>query len=289
MGVVAGGDEQPRRPEPFGQGDDHVVDGGEVGLPRRMGRKWEVHSEAGPGAGARLIGRPGSRVERPLVERDERDPIVAIEDLLGAVAMVRIPVDDQDSFTPGGEHGRGDGDIVHQAEPHRVGRGGVMTGRADDAECGVCIPCIEALDRRRAGACGEHSRRPRLAHDTGVGVKRSSPCDAEAFDRVERRCLVDPGQLLAGRRSRGGAHQDVGHPGGFDPVQHRAEAGRPLGMTRPGAVLEVGGMGEQEDRHVRTLCRPCRRLVLRGPPLAIRPSRLAPAGILWLCVPQGPT
>ena len=45
-------------------------------------------------------GPAGAGIERPLVQRDEEDRVVAAEDRLRAVAVVHVPVDDRDPLDP---------------------------------------------------------------------------------------------------------------------------------------------------------------------------------------------
>ena len=39
--------------------------------------------------------RPGSGIERKAMDREEPDPLAVVEDLLGAVAVVHVEIDDQ--------------------------------------------------------------------------------------------------------------------------------------------------------------------------------------------------
>ena len=66
--------------------------------------------------------RPG--IERPLVERDEQDRVVAAHDRLGAVAVMDVPVDDRDALDPelGLRVARRDDGVAEDAEAHRAGR-----------------------------------------------------------------------------------------------------------------------------------------------------------------------
>ena len=64
---------------------------------RRVGRFRVVPR---PAAGAGLVGGAGAGIERVPVDREEADAGVAVEDLLGPVAVVDVPVDDEDAVEP---------------------------------------------------------------------------------------------------------------------------------------------------------------------------------------------
>ena len=83
-----------------------------------------------------------------------KDVLRGLEDLLGAVAVVHVPVEDQDAL--GATRARvlgGDRDLVHEAEPHRLVGLGVVSGRTKRAERRAVLPGQEAVNgvARRAG------------------------------------------------------------------------------------------------------------------------------------------
>ena len=57
----------------------------------------DVQREAESRAGAGFVLRPGSGIERKAMDRQEADPLGVVEDLLGAVAVVDIEIDDQNA------------------------------------------------------------------------------------------------------------------------------------------------------------------------------------------------
>ena len=61
-------------------------------------------------------------IERPLVHRHVHHRAVRPEDVLGAVAVMRIPVDDEHAFAAVAQRRGGHRDVVEQAEAHRAGR-----------------------------------------------------------------------------------------------------------------------------------------------------------------------
>ena len=73
------------------------------------------------------------------MQGDEEHRRVLVEDGLGAVAVVDVPVDDRDPVDPLPplRVAGGDRDVVEDAEPHRLLGAGVMAGRADEREAVV--------------------------------------------------------------------------------------------------------------------------------------------------------
>jgi hypothetical protein len=70
------------------------------------------------------------------MQRDEQNRVVLPEDLLRAVAMVDVIVDDRHAADAvNGLHvACSDGDVVDEAEAHRALRERVVAGRADERE-----------------------------------------------------------------------------------------------------------------------------------------------------------
>ena len=116
MRVEAGGDDHEVGLEGAHRGLDDVVEGSLVVLVAAAGRERDVERRVA----LVVAGRP-IRIERPLVERDEEHGRVVAEDLLGAVSVVDVPVDDRHALEAelGLGVAGGDRDVVEEAEPHR--------------------------------------------------------------------------------------------------------------------------------------------------------------------------
>ena len=98
-------------------------------------RQVEVEALARPRPDlVRRAGEIGIFGRRLAVQRHEEDVGALPEDLLSAVAVVRVVVDHDHALAPVGEGRRGDGHVVEQAEPHRLVRGRVVPGRPDGEE-----------------------------------------------------------------------------------------------------------------------------------------------------------
>jgi hypothetical protein len=83
------------------------------------------------------------------VQRREEDRLIVGDDVLRAVAVVHVPVDDRDAAKAelGLRPARGDCDVVEEAEAHRAVALGVVTGRPRDREAAVA----HRIDRRARG------------------------------------------------------------------------------------------------------------------------------------------
>lgn len=130
VGVEAGGDGDEVGTvaaeviEGAAEGGAVVFAGGEGGDGVVKDVAAEVHG-AGAGIGGVLV--DGKEFHAGLVE----------EDVLGAVAVVNVEIEDGDAFGPGGGGGEGgDGDVVQIAEAHGGGAEGVVAGGAHEAEDG---------------------------------------------------------------------------------------------------------------------------------------------------------
>ena len=191
-----------------------------------------------------------ARVQRPLVEADEQHPGVVVEHVLGAVAVVGVEVEDPHPLARVGQRGRDDGDVGHEAEPHRRRAGGVVAGRPHGAERG--------LGRRRASSASTAvrpapaasraaSRRP-PAH-AGVGVDPAAALRGHLVDAVEVPAgwTRSSSSRVAGRGSSGD-HRVV-ELRRRRRRRHRLQPRRALRVPRAGEVLEVRRVGREQHRH----------------------------------------
>ena len=177
VGVEAGGDDQQPRLERLDGGLDDGAKGVGVHGVTGAGPQRDVHD-------GRIAGPRPARagVERPLVERDEQDRVVAADDRLGAVSVMHVPVDDRDTLDAELRlrvTGRDDG-VGEDAEAHgSIGERVVArrpyereTAHLDGAHGAPCRkPCRlpggragrscrrRASTRPRAPRCGRRSRR----------------------------------------------------------------------------------------------------------------------------------
>ena len=136
VGVVTGRDQHQLRLERLRQRDgDMVNERAEKPIVRTRGHR-EVDGEAAALRRPNVARRSGPRIQRRLVDRDEQHAIGVMEDVVGPVPVVHVPVDDHHPLEAAGieRMPRRERDVVEQAEPHRARRQRVVTGRTVGAE-----------------------------------------------------------------------------------------------------------------------------------------------------------
>jgi hypothetical protein len=173
--------------EPPNRGLHDLLERAHVLLVARSCGQRDVH-----GGVVALAGPAGARVERPLVERHVEDARVVPEDVLRAVPVVDVPVEDRHPLErvlrlcrPSRDRG-----VVEEAEAHRAVGRRVVAGRPDECK----TPGSGRLDRP---ACGDQRRLEagrrgrRIPVEPGVGVDRANPGDmlgrVAALDLLDRR------------------------------------------------------------------------------------------------------
>ena len=170
------------------------------------------------------------RIERVLEGAHHQHALVVGEDVLGAVAVVHVEVDDRDALEAvrlERVHRR-DGDVVEDAEAHRPRARRVMPRRAHAAERALRLAAGDEIggEHRRAG--GAQRRIPGVRVHRGVGVEvhdaARRPRRADRFDVLVR---MHPRRAArAWRAARRGA------PG--RPRSRRRSAGRRWRRGAPG-------------------------------------------------------
>jgi hypothetical protein len=240
VGVVTGREEEDPRAVLAGDRRDDVL--GQRQELVRVGTRTdrEVDREAVPLTAARVVGCAGPGIQRALVDARVEHRWVLVEDRLGPVAVVDVPVEDQRALDPVGRARvrRGDGDVVEEAEAHCSVGLGVVAGRPQPAEGEarrtlVAEQPVDGVD----GAPSRVQRRlPGARARDGVVVDVAAAALDERLDRLDVCGVMDPQKLLDLRR-RGLDHLEP-HP---VALRHRLldgdEAALVLGV-RTGLVLE---------------------------------------------------
>ena len=244
-------DEQPRGLEALGQGADDVVDAGPVDVARGARGKREVDGGAQARPGADLPQPARARVQRVLVERHVGHARVGPEDVLRAVAVVGVVVDDEHPLSPVGQDRCGDGHVVEEAEPHGAARRGVMPRGTDRAERAVGVARTEPVDGGEPGTDGQEGRLVGRVARGGVAVEPPTPSRGGALDEVDQRRRVDELHLRSGGGAGCNGEQGIVEPGQAHTVEDRLQAGGPLRVASTGIVVEVPLVGEEEDGHAR--------------------------------------
>ncbi len=196
------------------------------------------------------------------------------EDLLRAVAVMHVPVEDGDPLPTGPATDRGDRDrdIVQEAKALPSLAAGVVARRAGGGKGHRRFPGPHRLDGRECHPGRDPCRMPRAGHDVGIGVQPSAaigvPCrqPIEVRAVVDASCLVDRDRLRAAldERRRGRTRAVA------DALCHRVSSLGPLGMPRHG-VRAMSRIGQQQDDGLiggrRVLGHPVRRRHLALGPL----------------------
>jgi hypothetical protein len=188
-------------------------------------------------APADLVDAAGARVEGVLVEGEKEHRGVVVEQVLGAVAVVDVPVDDHHPLdpVPALQVARRHRDVVEQAEAHRPVGLGVVTGRAHAGEPVVDLAGHDRVNQGEHPAGGQAGGVMGGRRHPGVGVER------EALVVRARRHLAQVGRVVHEGEVRGGgsprleAHQPAA-VAAFEGGAQGGEARRPLGVARPRVV-----------------------------------------------------
>ena len=201
-----------------------------LGVPA-AGRQRHVHGVPASGAGAGLAGGAGRpRVPRVLVQRYVQHVGACVEDLLRAVAVVDVGIEDQHpaAAVVGHRRGRRRGGAVEQAEPHGARRLGVVAGRPGKAD----------RAGRLAGEHGAHRLQRRLRREP----RRIDAVRADAGVRVQNRAAAGhPQQALhVARRMRQG---QPGRAGRLQPIDDPQPGGRRGADGIHGEAQPLGALG----------------------------------------------
>lgn len=138
------------------------------------------------------------------MDRTEEHIRSVIEDVLGAISVVHIPVDDGDALETGCPGvGRRDGDSVQEAESHGLVAGGVMSGRTDKDESRIDLTCHDGFDRIDARSGGEPGGGEGIRQNQGIGIDLAASCMCQDFEAVEQIPVVDSQDVFIRGRGPG--------------------------------------------------------------------------------------
>ena len=124
-----------------------------------------------------------------------------------------------------------------------------MARRAHRTEGRGGVPVAKGGDRGQPGAGREPRRLGGVAAQAGVGVDPPTAGGGEPVESVQVPAGMNPFEIGPRRLLGHERHQRVGDLAGLGAGDHRLQPGRPLGMARPGHVLEVGLVGEEQHGH----------------------------------------
>lgn len=148
MGVEAGAEEDELGLDFGGELFEVVAEEGEVFMAWHAEMDGEIEGSAEALAGAGFVGVAGAGEEGPAVDGEESDARIFPERGLGTVAVVDVPVDDEDAieFEDIDGDASGDGDVVEEAEAHGAFHHGVVAWGTHEAEGGVVFASEDSLD-----------------------------------------------------------------------------------------------------------------------------------------------
>ena len=94
----------------------------------------------------------------------KEDRIVVIENVLGAVPMVDVPINDKNFSNPMFllSVSGGNGCVIEDAKTHPLGRSGVMTGRTGQAKGMTSQVVQNVINRKKRAAGGAQGDLPRV-------------------------------------------------------------------------------------------------------------------------------
>ena len=135
-----------------------------------------------------------------------------------------------------------DGDVVHQAEPHRAGGQRVVPGRPHGTESGRPLAPFQRVDRLEPRAGGQQRRRPRVGRDRRCRDRSGRPRARRTprGRRDTRRCGPVRGRSRAASRARGAAARRS-TPLAWSPSRTAPRRAGRSGWPRPGSCSAYRG------------------------------------------------
>ena len=124
--------------------------------------------------------------------------VVLVKDVLGAVAMVGVHVDDSYPMTGSSKGSSGHRNVVEQAEAHGpVGRS-VMARRSHRAEGEISITGLQPLNGNQPGTSRQPGRHPRIRAHDGVPITSTTSLAIDADQPGEMILQMNAEQVRVG-------------------------------------------------------------------------------------------
>lgn len=251
-GVEAGGEDDKVGAEGVHGGDEFLAEGIQNGAAAGTGGEGAIEGGGFTGGGAGFGRVAGARVPGGLMDGEEEDVGVFVEDVLGPVAVVDVPIDDEDAVDAPSFAGvaGGDGGVVVDAEAHAAGCGGVVAGGADGGEGVADVALEDGIDGGESGAGGETGDFGGLGADVGIaGGEGFGVAGCVVGDGFEVGAGVDEVEVLVEGETGGEAGEGVKEAGLLEGFGEGEVAFRGLGVTGTGVVTaesvvedEAGGI-----------------------------------------------
>jgi hypothetical protein len=209
--IEARADEHEVRRVRVGDGEEHPLERPPIDAIVAPRLERHVHGEAAPVPRSVLTQGACARIERELMGRHVEDVGLLPEHLLGAVAVVDVPVQDEDAREAAcARVRRGDGDRVEETEAHRMPRPGVMARGPNERDAATDVRVDHRVDHADDGAGGASGRFDAAGGEVSVRVERAA-CAADPLEGLEIAGFVDAAELVERRLTcRDGAKVDEG-------------------------------------------------------------------------------
>ncbi len=201
----------------------------------------------------RIALRARIRVQRMLEGRHHQHALVAGEDVLGAVAVMHVEVDDGDPRRAVRLERvrRADGDVVEEAETHRPVALRMMPGRPHRAECAAAVAAHHEVRGEDQRAGGVQRRGQRIGAHRGVGIDVVQARGRRfRLDRRDVSRAVHARELVALRRRRRVMHEVAVESGADQAIADRTQPVGALGVIRPHVVQQRRRVGDVGGGHV---------------------------------------
>lgn len=126
------------------------------------------------------------------------DPGIVLQERLGAVSVMDIPVHDKDAIQS--MHGArvrcAESDVSEDAETHGAVSQRMVTGRPDPAKTPRRTPVERAVDSIEETACSRRRGVPGSLTYDGVSVESATSCRADAANRLDVCAIMNQGQFI---------------------------------------------------------------------------------------------
>lgn len=238
VGIEAARDQHELRSKPPGRRDQDSLEDADVLGVAATRRHRDVEGVAAAAPSPDFRGSAGSGVVGILVGRDVEDTRILFERMLAAVAVMDIPVQNQNAFYSvlGLERPSRDGDVVDQAETHCAVRFGMVSGWTDRGHARSGVSGGDPSNEVDAAAGCEQRDFQTFRADVGVRIELRGCPRAAAGDPVEMDRIVDSPDLFRGRGSRCERFEPIAAR--RDRIADRNQAFGAFRVSRGAAVVE---------------------------------------------------
>ncbi len=208
------------------------------------------------------------------MERNVKDVRTLVEDLLGPIAVVGVPVEHHDALALCGDQTGGDGDVVEQAEAHGPRPERVVSGGSHREKGDIAFAVPEAFDRVQARTGGTQGRVEGGRGCDGVLVEVSAAAQAMILYALDVQRVVNDLELSPCCPSRFERDGHFGRRRVCDAGEDRLQALRTLRV--PLACCVCCELLVTSEQHYHSTTVPPPRLERGGDPAVVPVSERSP-------------